>query len=59
MSDDHYPDEYRDGEVEFFYQKFFVNDSVLIPRYETETLVRKGIALCKENKVDTIVDIGT
>lgn len=56
---DTYPDEYRDGEVEFFYQKFVVNHHVLIPRYETEMLVRKGIEICKEYDIDTIVDIGT
>lgn len=56
---EHFPQEYVDGYVEFFYQKFFVNEHVLIPRYETETLVRKAISICKENNIDTIVDIGT
>lgn len=57
--DEHYPQEYIDGSVEFFYRRFVLNEHVLIPRYETETLVRKGIEICKQDNVDTIIDIGT
>lgn len=41
MQDPHYPEEYRIGEVVFFGRKFFVTPDVLIPRLETEGLVRR------------------
>jgi len=55
---DHYPDAYEEGYVEFFYQKFFVNGDVLIPRYETEQLVRHCITLVRRHDIGTLVDIG-
>lgn len=45
--------------MEFFYQKFQVNERVLIPRLETESLVREAIKLCRTNPPDILVDIGT
>ena len=56
---DHYPQEYLDGEVEFFYLRFFVTPDVLIPRLETETLVRTAISFIKSESIDTVLDIGT
>lgn len=38
----HYPEEYKIWEVEFFGKKFFVTPDVLIPRLETEALVRRA-----------------
>ena len=55
----HYPQEYRERNVDFFYQNFLVNEHVLIPRYETESLVRHCISLCKKQGISHIVDIGT
>lgn len=54
---DEYPQEYKDGFVTFFYQDFFVDENVLIPRYETETLVRFCRDLCREKSISHIYDI--
>jgi len=45
------------NEVEFFYRKFYINRNVLIPRLETESLVREAIKVVKENEIDTLVDV--
>lgn len=45
--------------MEFFYQKFQVNEHVLIPRFETEDLVREGIKVVKNTPFDTMIDVGT
>jgi release factor glutamine methyltransferase len=37
-----YPIEYRQGSVEFFGRRFLVTPDVLIPRLETEGLVRRA-----------------
>ena len=56
----HEPVQYVLGEQDFFGRTFHVNKSVLIPRPETEYLIREIIAYCK-NQIDplTIIDIGT
>lgn len=54
-----YPEEYTRGWVEFYYQKFRVNEHVLIPRFETEDLVREAIKTAKNASFDTLIDIGT
>lgn len=46
-------------EIEFFYKKFFFNKNVLVPRFETEILVREAINIIKKNKIKTLIDIGT
>ena len=56
-----YPIQYLIGYVNFYGYKINVNQSVLIPRYETEYLVEKTIKYAKEmfnNKIN-ILDIGT
>ncbi len=45
--------------MEFFYQRFVVSESTLIPRLETESLVREAIAFARINKPDICIDIGT
>lgn len=45
--------------MEFYYQKFQVNEHVLIPRFETEDLVREAIKFCRETPPDVLIDIGT
>ncbi len=56
---DHYPQEYQSNSVEFFYRDFFVDESVLIPRFETESLVRRVIQESINIKPDILIDVGT
>lgn len=53
------PLQYILGHVEFYGNKFIVNESVLIPRPETELLVEKVIEIIKENSLKSVLDIGT
>ena len=53
------PVQYIIGEADFMGEKFIVNPSVLIPRDETEILVRKTVEIIKENHFKTVLDIGT
>ena len=53
------PIQYIIGEADFMGEKFIVNPSVLIPRDETEILVRKTVEIIKENRFKTVLDIGT
>src|SRR5690554_1734247 len=52
------PIQYILGETEFYGMRFFVNQSVLIPRPETEELI-EWILSENQNSTQTIVDIGT
>ena len=47
------------GLADFMGEKFIVNPSVLIPRDETEILVRKSIEIINQNNLKTAIDIGT
>ena len=47
------------GFADFMGEKFIVNPSVLIPRVETEILVRKAIEIINNNKLKTALDVGT
>lgn len=47
------------GEAYFMGDKFIVNEYTLIPRPETELLVRETIKIIKENSFKNILDIGT
>lgn len=56
-----YPIQYLIGYVDFYGYKIYVNENVLIPRYETEYLVQKTINYSKKlfnDKLD-ILDLGT
>lgn len=55
------PVQYITGETEFMGFRFFVNPSVLIPRFETEMLVEKALEILdKEGPLaPDILDIGT
>lgn len=57
----HYPVQYLIGNVNFYGYEIIVNKNVLIPRFETETLVEKTIEYIKKyNLTDTFVlDVGT
>ena len=53
------PIQYIIGEADFMGEKFIVNPSVLIPRDETEILVRKAVEIIKEQHFKSVLDIGT
>ena len=57
-----YPIQYLIGYVNFYGYKIYVNEEVLIPRYETELLVEKTINYYKKvfnNKKIKALDLGT
>ena len=47
------------GYADFMGEKFIVNPSVLIPRDETEILVRKAIEIINKNNFKMALDVGT
>ena len=47
------------GFADFMGEKFIVNPSVLIPRDETEILVRKAIEIINKNDLKVALDVGT
>lgn len=54
-----YPEEYITGKVMFFGREFQVTPDVLIPRLETECLVRRARNCIDTQDFDVIVDVGT
>lgn len=46
------------GLVDFMGEKFIVNEHTLIPRDETELLVREAVRLIKENNLKQAIEIG-
>jgi len=57
---DSFPEEYRDGYVIFCGQRFIVDARALIPRLETEELVKYCVKLLEKTlDIQTIIDIGT
>lgn len=55
----HQPIQHIIGLADFMGEKFIVNPSVLIPRDETEILVRKAIDIINTNNFKMILDVGT
>lgn len=53
------PIQYIIGEADFMGEKFIVNENVLIPRDETEILVRKAVEIINKNSFKKVLDIGT
>lgn len=55
-----YPVQYLIGNVDFFNTNLFVNENVLIPRFETELLVEKTIAIIKQYFAvkPSVIDLG-
>ncbi len=47
------------GFADFMGEKFIVNKNVLIPRDETEILVRKAVEIINQNNFKTALDVGT
>lgn len=56
---ENYPIQYLIGYVDFYNTKINVNESVLIPRFETELLVDKAIKLLKNKTYTNLIDICT
>ena len=55
-----FPEEYIDGYVIFMSRRFITDRRALIPRLETEVLVKYCLKLLGENpNIQTIADIGT
>lgn len=59
--DEGYPIAYLIGDVSFYGYLFKVNENVLIPRFETETLIEKTIKLIKSLNLENsnLIDLGT
>ena len=55
----HQPIQHIIGFADFMGEKFIVNSSVLIPRDETEILVRKAIEIINQNNLKMALDVGT
>ena len=55
----HHPIQHITGIADFMGEKFKVTDKTLIPRDETELLVRKSIEIINKNNLKTALDIGT
>lgn len=55
----HEPIQYIIGLADFMSEKFLVNKDVLIPRDETELLVRKAIEIIKEHNFKMVLDMCT
>jgi release factor glutamine methyltransferase len=53
------PSAYADGSVEFFYRRFKTDRRALVPRLETESLVREAIRYARIEGYRTLVDVGT
>ena len=54
-----YPVEYITNTKEFMKMKFFVNESVLIPRYDTEILVEEVLKIAKNENKKEILELCT
>lgn len=57
--EENYPIQYLIGYVDFYNTKINVNESALIPRFETELLVDKATKLLKTKKYTNVIDICT
>lgn len=53
------PIQYIIGQADFMGEKFIVDESVLVPRDETELLVRKAVEIIKENNFKSVMDMCT
>lgn len=53
------PPQYIVGEVNIYNEKYIVNESVLIPRSDTEILIEESIKLINENGLKSMLDLCT
>jgi release factor glutamine methyltransferase len=56
---EHYPEEYITRKVNFFGRDFWITPEVLIPRLETESLVRRARQVLHRDTISRVIDIGT
>ena len=55
-----FPEEYADGYVIFMGERFIVDSRALIPRLETEELVKYSLQILVDHlEIQTVADIGT
>ena len=54
-----YPEEYRQWYVVYLGKRFHVTRDVLIPRLETEVLIKRAQAILRKEREYTLLDIGT
>jgi len=52
------PVQYITGFADFMGEKFIVNKDVLIPRDETELLVRESVRIINENNLESVLEVG-
>ncbi len=52
------PLEYITGRAEFLDREFYVEKGVLIPRFESEILVKKSLELIKKESLNSVFEIG-
>lgn len=53
------PVAYLTNKKDFYGITFFVNKHVLIPRPDSEIMVEEAIKIINEQKIDTLIDVGT
>lgn len=56
---DKIPIEYITNEVNIYNETYYVDNRVLIPRYDTETLIEESINTINENHYETLLDMCT
>lgn len=56
---ENYPEEYSKWNVQFFDREFIVTPDVLIPRLETECLIKRARTVIKNKNIKTVIDIGS
>lgn len=55
---EHYPEEYIEWSVDFFGKTYRISPDVLIPRLETECLIRRARKIIQEENIRQVIDIG-
>lgn len=59
IKSENYPEEYEKWSVHFFGRDFIVTPDVLIPRLETESLIKRAREIIKNQNIKTVIDIGS
>lgn len=59
QNSENYPEEYKNWSLQFFGRKFVVTPNVLIPRLETECLIKRARTFIQKEQIKTVIDIGS